>query len=151
MTDNQREPQAWLPRCQSVAPLSLRVYQLAWDTFRIPLRADFHFEPEDPLAVTVNFMPRDQPPVTWRLSREALYLGCVEASGEGDVRIRPVRVKRRWMVRMRLGTLAMEALFEADLVRLEAWLEETYRLVPLGEELNGVDWDAVTAYLLGGA
>ncbi|QIZ00773.2 SsgA family sporulation/cell division regulator [Streptomyces sp. S1D4-11] len=151
MTQNQQDPQARQSKRQEVAPLSLRVYQLVWDSFRIPMQADFRFDPDAPLVVTVTFMPKEEPPVTWRVCRELLYACLVESSGVGDVKVWPVRIKRRWMVRIRLESRGTAALFEADLRCLEDWLHDTYTAVPLGEELNGVDWDAVAAYLLGGS
>ncbi|MFD0391915.1 hypothetical protein ACFQ3Z_00890 [Streptomyces nogalater] len=44
----------------------------------------------------------------------------------------------------------MAALFELPIPPLAAWLEHTYSLVPAGEELTGVDWDATAADLLRG-
>ncbi|MEU1598506.1 SsgA family sporulation/cell division regulator [Streptomyces sp. NPDC005708] len=150
MSENQYDPRARQSQRRGVASLSLRVYQRLWDSFRIPMRAEFRFDADDPLVVAVTFLPKDEPPVTWHISRELLYGGLVEASGTGDVQVWPLRVHRRWMVRIRLECRGRAAQFEVDLRAVEDWLHETYTAVPMGEELNGVDWDAVVADLLGG-
>ncbi|MFD0502996.1 SsgA family sporulation/cell division regulator [Streptomyces chiangmaiensis] len=118
----------------------MRINQLIWESFRIPMQADFRFDTDDPLIVTLTFRPKDKPPVTWRIGRQLLA---------GDVQVRPVRLNRRWMVRIRLETRGRTALFEADLRCVEDWLHDTFGAVPMGEELDGVDWDAVVDDLLG--
>ncbi|WP_329156873.1 SsgA family sporulation/cell division regulator [Streptomyces sp. NBC_01717] len=150
MTENQHDPRARQFGRQGVAPLSLDIYQL-WSSFRRPIQADFRFDPDDPLVVTVAFLPKDEPPVMWRVCRQLLYSGLVENSGIGDVQVWPVRIRQRWVVRIRLQARGMSALFEADRQCLEDWLHDTDAAVPMGEELNSLDWDAATSYLLGGS
>ncbi|MFF7190401.1 SsgA family sporulation/cell division regulator [Streptomyces sp. NPDC008222] len=149
MTENQYYPQAPHSGSQDVAPLSMRIYRLVWSSFRIPLHADFRFDPDVPLIVTVTFKPKDQRPVTWRISRELLYGGLMESSGVGDVQVWPVHIHRRWMLRIGLKARGTFAVFEVDLRSLEHWLHDTYAVVPMGEELNGLEWNAVIADLLG--
>ncbi len=125
---------------------------------RQPVRAEFRFTPDAPLAVDTVLAVEDGPRVRWRIGRDLLRRGLYAASGLGAVRMwpsssetsspdvpSPKRGKTAWL---QLASGDMAALFELPVPRLAAWLEHTYRVVPEGEELSGIDWDAATADLL---
>ncbi|MEU3252245.1 SsgA family sporulation/cell division regulator [Streptomyces sp. NPDC006997] len=148
MTDHQLSGSpARRPLPRRVAPLSLRINRVVWHTLRVPLAADFRYDPGIPLTVSVTFRPPEGPRVTWRIGRDLLLDGLMEATGDGDVRIWPLRGRSRWKVCLRLRSRGAQALFEADLGALETWLRGTYDVVPYGTELAGVDWDALVAEL----
>lgn len=138
-------PGPWPPKPNSnvVAPLSLQIFRIVWDSQRSPLRAEFRFDRNDPLIVSVTFRPEIGPPVTWKIGRDLLHDGLLAPTGTGDVRIWPRISEGRPMLRLRLERCGMGVLFELDLHRVEDWLFETYDLVPPGEELTGLDWDAL--------
>ncbi|MFD0318923.1 SsgA family sporulation/cell division regulator [Streptomyces flavalbus] len=150
MTDHLPGSPARRPLPRRVAPLSLRVHRVVWNALRVPLAADLRYDPASPLTVSVTFRPAEGPRVTWHIGRDLLSDGLTEATGEGDVRIWPLRGRGRWKVCLRLRSRGVQALFEADLRTLENWLRGTYEVVPDGTELAGVDWDALAAELLEG-
>lgn len=111
-------------------------------------RAAFRFDPRTPWTVTVELRAPGGARVVWHIGRELLAQGLREASGLGDVRLRPVPGRERPTVRLRLAGGDMAALFDLPAVPLEGWLEHTYALVPAADELAGLDWDAAGAALL---
>ncbi|MBV2353882.1 SsgA family sporulation/cell division regulator [Streptomyces sp. J2-1] len=148
MSGKQFESGARQQRATSqLEPLTVTAHRVMWET-RIPLRAEFRFDTTEPLLVTVVFRPADGPAVTWQISRDLLCDGLLQSSGIGDVRVWPVRHRGRPLVRVRLEARGSTALFEINLHVLEDWLTRTCELVAPGEELDGVDWDAVVAGLL---
>ncbi|MGI5142815.1 SsgA family sporulation/cell division regulator [Streptomyces sp. CA-106110] len=150
MSGNQFEPQAQHSGTGRMAPLSLVVHRVLWEDVRVPLGAEFRFAPDDPLLVTVVLRSEDGPAVTWHLGRDLLCEGLLESSGIGDVRAWPVHSRGRSLLRLRLATRGASALFEIDRRALEKWLFDTCDMVPAGEELNDVDWDALLVGLLDG-
>lgn len=115
---------------------------------RQPIRAEFRFDPESPLIVSVALLIEGGPRVTWRIGRDLLQQGLYSASGLGDVRIWPAHSQERATARLQLASRDMAALFELPVQPLADWLEHTYELVPAGQELAGLDWDRATANLL---
>jgi hypothetical protein len=147
MNGKHFEPRGKNRATSGLEPLSLTVHQVLGDT-RAPLQAEFSYDPADPLFVTLVFRPAGEPAVTWQISRDLLVDGLSQPSGIGDVRIRPTRYGA--LVRVRLQEHGATAQFDVGLPELQEWLTRTCALVPIGEELRGVDWDAVTRELLGG-
>ncbi|MEU3985587.1 SsgA family sporulation/cell division regulator [Streptomyces sp. NPDC026672] len=152
MSGNHFEPRAkdFGTRPASPLSLSLTVHRVVREDVRIPLGAEFRFDPGSPLLVTVVFRPKDGPDVTWHLGRDLLCEGLLEAGGLGDVRVWPERARGRAVLRLMLAARGASALFEIDRRALEEWLFDTWDLVPPGTELDGVDWDALLDGLLDG-
>ncbi|MGW6566390.1 SsgA family sporulation/cell division regulator [Streptomyces sp. NPDC054975] len=114
----------------------------------LPVAATFHYDPDDPWAVRVTFRPPLGMVVVWTLSRELLRSGCRVMTGEGDVRLWPLRCGgSEGRVRMRLGPAGAHAVVDIDRERLRAWLGETYAAVPDGSEAARIDWAAETSRL----
>ncbi|MFF3606771.1 SsgA family sporulation/cell division regulator [Streptomyces sp. NPDC002463] len=109
----------------------------------LPVRAEFRFEMSSPMLVSVTFTPWRGQAVTWRISRELLYLGLYEESGEGDVQAWPVRGEAgetaSWLL---LESRTSSAVFELPVAEVEEWLDATYELVPAEVEAHTLDWDA---------
>ena len=112
---------------------------------RFPVMAHLGYRADDPFAVTLTFRHEGVVLARWRLDREMLADGIVRPVGEGDVRIGP-RSTGRW----REVGLEFFGRPEADGARghalvlgwapaIEAFLEETHRAVPLGEEEVSLD------------
>ncbi|WP_193783503.1 SsgA family sporulation/cell division regulator [Streptomyces sp. E5N91] len=131
-------------------PLHLDVQRLLDVYAQQTLRAEFRFDLAHPLVVTMSFIVADCPPVTWRLSRDLLYQGLFSLSGLGDVQVWPTHLDDRSAVCLQLDSYGMTASFELPIPPLAEWLEHSYRIVPAGTELEGVDWDIVTAEMLSG-
>jgi hypothetical protein len=115
----------------------------------LPVDATFHYDRADPWAVRVTFrLPLDRV-VDWTFSRELLRSGTRVLSGEGDVRLWPLRRGgREGRVRTRLGTAGAFAVVDVDRAGLRRWLGETYVAVPEGAEAARIDWPAETSLLL---
>ncbi|MFF0478867.1 SsgA family sporulation/cell division regulator [Streptomyces sp. NPDC004284] len=128
--------------------LVLDVERVLGVSTRQPVRAEFRFAPEDPLAVCVEFLVQGGPRVLWRIGRDLLQQGLRSASGFGDVRIRPSRSVDRPTAWLQLSSKDTAALFEVPVPPLAEWLEYTYDLVPAGQELATVDWAVAAADLL---
>lgn len=94
-------------------------------------------------------------PVTWVFSRELLVEGTFRPCGQGDVRIWPTRpavdgslTGKQSLLCLALTSPGGDALLEAPLAAVAAWLERAHRLVPPGGELNVLDLDGSLAELL---
>ncbi|MGP4092133.1 SsgA family sporulation/cell division regulator [Streptomyces sp. KR55] len=117
---------------------------------RQAIRAEFRFDPEAPLVVSVELVIEGGPRVLWRIGRDLLQQGLYSVSGLGDVQMWPAHSEVRATARLRLASRDMAALFELPVPPLEEWLEYTYELVPAGRELAEIDWEVATADLLQG-
>ncbi|WP_434403112.1 SsgA family sporulation/cell division regulator [Streptomyces sp. NBC_01353] len=72
------------------------------DGVNVLLEATFGYDPDDPWAVQACFRDPLGRLVAWNLSRELLRSGTYGLSGEGEVRLWPLRSGGGY-VRMRLG------------------------------------------------
>ncbi|MBO1413754.1 SsgA family sporulation/cell division regulator [Streptomyces sp. FH025] len=114
-----------------------------------PLLAEFRFAPDTPAIVTVTLEPTPGQGVTWRISRELLYQGLFEESGEGFVQAWPAPGRAGGTVLLQLESAESSALLELPAPRLAEWLERTYEIVPVEAEADGLDWDGFISELLG--
>ncbi|KJK58142.1 SsgA family sporulation/cell division regulator [Saccharothrix sp. ST-888] len=114
----------------------------------IPVPARLSYSSDDPFAVHITFHLDSGTPVTWVFARELLVEGTFRACGRGDVRVWPTRSERRSVLCLALTSPAGDALLEAPLPTVAAWLERAHRLVPPGAELSTLDLDNSLAELL---
>ncbi|MGP4014177.1 SsgA family sporulation/cell division regulator [Streptomyces sp. 4N124] len=117
---------------------------------RQTIRAEFRFDPRNPLFVSVELLIEGGPRVLWRIGRDLLRQGLYSVSGLGDVRMWPAHSEDGATAWLQLASRDMAALFELPVPPLEEWLEDTYELVPSGRELAEIDWEAASADLLQG-
>lgn len=134
----------------SVPPLVLELDQLLDEFTRLPVRAEFGFDPCAPAVITVAFRTGRGPGIVRYLGRELLQRGLTAMSGSGGVRMWPTLPGERPVSWLLLESPEVEALFELPRARLAEWLEATYRVAPAGTELDGLDWDGFLAELLDG-
>ncbi|MDH6126664.1 SsgA family sporulation/cell division regulator [Kitasatospora sp. GP82] len=114
----------------------------------IAVPARLSYTSHDPFAVHITFHLDSGAPVTWVFARELLVEGTFRPCGQGDVRIWPTRSGRHSVLCMALTSPAGDALLEAPLPTVAAWLERAHRLVPPGAELSALDLDDSLAELL---
>ncbi|MFC8450769.1 SsgA family sporulation/cell division regulator [Kitasatospora sp. NPDC057223] len=123
----------------------------------VPVPARLSYGSHDPFAVHITFHLDTGTPVTWVFARELLVEGTFRPCGQGDVRIWPALSQsaargaaagRRSVLCMALSSPAGDALLEAPLPVVAAWLERAHRLVPPGSELAALDMDGSLAELL---
>jgi len=148
MSGNQPAVQAGRTEVHGRPQLTLDIKRVLDVTARQPIRAEFRFDPESPLAVSVEFLVQGGPRVLWRIGRDLLQQGLYSMSGLGDVQVWPSNVEERATAWLQLTSGDMAALFELPVPPLAEWLAYTYELVPAGHELAGIDWDVATADLL---
>ncbi|MFI0901165.1 SsgA family sporulation/cell division regulator [Streptomyces sp. NPDC020983] len=133
-----------------VPSLILELDQMLDEFTRLPVRAEFTFDPEEPALIRVEFLAGRGPGLIWYIGRELLQHGLTAMSGSGDVRMWPTLPGERPSSWLLLESQDVEALFELPRDRLAAWLDTTYRVAPAGTELDGLDWDGFLTGLLGG-
>ncbi|MFJ3770168.1 SsgA family sporulation/cell division regulator [Streptomyces sp. NPDC090075] len=100
----------------------------------IPVPARLSYRSDDPYAVHVSFHVNSECPVHWTFARDLLVEGVFRPSGQGDVRVWPTKSEGRSVVLMALSSPDGDALLEAPIPQVSAWLERTLRVVPPGTE-----------------
>ncbi|MES4890177.1 SsgA family sporulation/cell division regulator [Streptomyces sp. NPDC096012] len=100
----------------------------------IPVPARLGYRSGDPYAVHVTFHINSEHPVEWTFARDLLVEGVFRPCGHGDVRVWPAKADGRSVVLMALSSPDGEALLEAPVPQVSAWLERTLRVVPPGAE-----------------
>ncbi len=117
------------------------------------IHAELRYGAEDPYAVEALFDAGGAAPVRWVFSRDLLAAGLRDHVGEGDVSVGPVPAPRDGgshepAVRLRLASPDGSAVLEASAVALDAFLTETYAVVPAGAESAHLDVDAAIGAIL---
>ncbi|GHD99584.1 SsgA family sporulation/cell division regulator [Streptomyces alanosinicus] len=100
----------------------------------IAVPARLSYRSDDPYAVHITFHINSESPVNWTFARELLVEGVFRPCGHGDVRVWPTKVDGRSVVLMALSSPDGDALLEAPVPQVSAWLERTLRAVPPGTE-----------------
>lgn len=150
MSDANRHESSPSRTTPSVRPWHTTARQVR-GAFGLPVEATCRYDADDPWAVRITFRIPQEEVVDWTFSRELLRSGTRVLSGEGDVRLWPLRGGgREGRVRARLGSAEAFALVDIDRAGLRRWLRETYVAVPEGEEAARIDWAAETDQVFGG-
>ncbi|MEU9386888.1 SsgA family sporulation/cell division regulator [Streptomyces sp. NPDC048279] len=100
----------------------------------IPVPARLLYRSDDPYAVHVSFHVTSDSPVHWTFARDLLVEGVFRPCGHGDVRVWTTKAEGRSVVLMALSSPDGDALLEAPVPQVSAWLERTLRVVPPGTE-----------------
>ncbi|MFF4354762.1 SsgA family sporulation/cell division regulator [Streptomyces sp. NPDC001530] len=150
MSGNQPDRQARRIASDGRPELVLDIERVLDLATRQAVRAKFRFDPDAPWVVSVELAIEGGPRVLWRIGRDLLHQGLSSVSGLGDVRIWPSHSADRATARLQLTSRDTAALFELSVPPLAEWLAYTYELVPAGDELSEIDWNAATAGLLQG-
>lgn len=116
----------------------LRLRLLVSGSAALPVHADFSFDPSDGYTLHVTFHAAGDT-VAWMFSRDLLAAGLRDDAGLGDVRVWPSSDAAVQVVYISLRSPEGEALLEASIPELSAFLERTYILVPAGTECTDVD------------
>jgi hypothetical protein len=105
---------------------------------------------DDPLAVSLSLTTRpDHPSLPrgqWVVLRDFLRYGLDTATGDGDVKIQPLPAGQR--VRLELAHPGRPATVTVPVQVVAAFLDETERRVPSGEERSDAAVDALIERLL---
>ncbi|MFF4310616.1 SsgA family sporulation/cell division regulator [Streptomyces sp. NPDC001507] len=114
----------------------------------VPVPARLNYRSDDPYAVHVGFHINSEQPVNWTFARDLLVEGVFRPCGQGDVRVWPAKVAGRTVVLMALSSPDGDALLEAPVPQVSAWLERTLRVVPPGSEGGQLGIDEALDQLL---
>ncbi|MBX7546521.1 SsgA family sporulation/cell division regulator [Streptomyces sp. NPDC004232] len=100
----------------------------------IPVPARLAYRSDDPYAVHITFHINSESPVNWTFARDLLVEGVFRPCGHGDVRVWPTKADGRSVVLIALSSPDGDALLEAPIPQVSAWLERTLTAVPPGTE-----------------
>ncbi|OIJ99508.1 SsgA family sporulation/cell division regulator [Streptomyces monashensis] len=100
----------------------------------IPVPARLVYRSDDPYAVHITFHINSESPVHWTFARDLLVEGVFRPCGHGDVRVWPTKADGRSVVLIALSSPDGDALLEAPIPQVSAWLERTLTAVPPGTE-----------------
>jgi hypothetical protein len=114
------------------------------------VHATLSYLPCDPYAVRVAFHTGTAETVEWTFARSLISDGVTHPVGDGDVQVWPTDGAEQPGVCLALSSPSGQAVFEAPLPRIVAFLAKTYTVVPNGAESDFVDVDAELASLLYG-
>jgi hypothetical protein len=114
----------------------------------VSVPARLTYRAADPYAVHVAFHIQSPNPVHWTFARELMVEGVFRPCGHGDVRIWPTRADGQSLICLALTSPDGDALLQAPLNAVYAWLERTLRIVPPGTEPTRLGIDTGLAHLL---
>ncbi|MFF9162829.1 SsgA family sporulation/cell division regulator [Streptomyces longwoodensis] len=114
----------------------------------VPVPARLTYRSDDPFAVHVVFHTNSEQPVHWTFARELLVEGVFRPCGHGDVRAWPAKAQGRSVVLMALSSPDGDALLEAPIPQVSAWLERILTVVPPGTEGEQLGLDEALDQLL---
>ncbi|MGW1534646.1 SsgA family sporulation/cell division regulator [Streptomyces aureus] len=114
-----------------------------------PVDVNFQYSAEQPFGVLTTLRACGTE-AEWTLSREQLIRGLRRPAGWGDVAVRPVaRNGGQDVILMRLGPASNHVEVEVGRSVLDAWLQETLRLIPRGSEAQYLMLDQLIDSILG--
>jgi Streptomyces sporulation and cell division protein, SsgA len=112
------------------------------------LASELRYQPDDPLAVTIQLGESDDG-VQWIFARSLLLAGMFASTGEGDVVISPgVDDEGRALTYIELSSPDGVAVLRMHSWSIAEFLRKSEQLVPIGSEGERVDVDAVITRLL---
>jgi Streptomyces sporulation and cell division protein, SsgA len=121
----------------------------------VPLMASLTYSCQDPYAVKIAFHVGTDEPVEWTLARDLLAAALHSREGIGDVQAWPSAASDEGLTGMgqRVLNISMtspfgHAQFESSAAAVEAFLAQTYQIVPEGHECDYMDFDAELTELL---
>jgi hypothetical protein len=120
----------------------------------VPITAGLSYRSADPYAVRMAFYVGSDEPVEWTLSRDLLAAALHASEGIGDVRAWPSTAAcgpaaaGPPILNIAMSSPFGQAQFEVSAPAVEAFLNQTFRLVPAGHESGYLDFDAELTDLL---
>lgn len=112
------------------------------------LASELSYQPDDPLAVTIQLGESDDG-VRWTFARSLILAGMFAPSGDGDVVISPgVDDEGRALTYIELSSPDGVAVLRMHSWSVSEFLRKTEKLVAIGNELERVDVDACITHLL---
>ncbi|MFD3656515.1 SsgA family sporulation/cell division regulator [Streptomyces sp. NPDC058620] len=103
----------------------------------------------DPYAIRLSLGAPTMRPVDWVFARELLTEGLRRPTGSGDVLVMPRHHPHPHSIRVVLRNPAGTAVIEMAMSEVATFLQQTFGLVPDGEECLHVDLDRSISELTG--
>ncbi|MGC0380847.1 hypothetical protein RKD32_000722 [Streptomyces sp. SAI-195] len=147
MSGDHHSVQAQHSAAHALLPLSLCLSQMTGALEWEDVPAEFRYDPDHPLLVTIRFAPEGAPPVTWHVGRDLLYEGLRTTSGLGDVQVWADTPTDRGTAWLQINAHGDIAIFSLPVPELEEWLDRTYLHVPAGTESSRLGTDAFLSKL----
>ncbi|RZS36915.1 sporulation and cell division protein SsgA [Herbihabitans rhizosphaerae] len=110
-----------------------------------PVRSRWTYQASSPYTVIAEFQTSHERWVRWMFARELLVDGLVGPAGIGDVRLRPEGIPGREMLIVEIESPEGHAELELDITAVEAFVDATAELVPLGQESEHFDVERLIA------
>lgn len=117
------------------------------DADAVPLPVSLRYSARDPYAVRAVFRGDDLE-VEWVFARDLLSVGLSRPAGDGDVHVWPCWESGQDTVLISLSSPDGKAVLEAEARDVQAFLQRTAHVVPLGDEALFLDVDAELSRLL---
>jgi hypothetical protein len=114
----------------------------------VPLTAGLSYSRQDPYAVRMSLDVSLDEPVVWAFDRDLLAAALHAPAGIGEVRAWPSAEAQEKILNIVLGPPSGRARLEASAAGIEAFLTQTYELVPAGQETACLNIDAELTELL---
>ncbi|HET9138438.1 SsgA family sporulation/cell division regulator [Actinophytocola sp.] len=109
----------------------------------LPVRSRWTYDVREPFTIAVAFQTEQDHWVRWVFARDLLVNGMTGSAGIGDVRLRPRRTDGRTMLQLEIESPEGHAVLDLEREQVQLFLEETFRLVPLGQESDYFDLDGL--------
>ncbi|HWM04866.1 MAG TPA: SsgA family sporulation/cell division regulator [Actinophytocola sp.] len=108
-----------------------------------PVRSRWSYRADQPFTVTAAFQTERDRWVEWSFSRDLLVEGLTGPAGVGDVRLHPESERGLTMLVVEIESPEGYAELELDHDGVSSFLAATEQLVPVGEESDHFDVDAL--------
>lgn len=109
----------------------------------MPVRSRWSYRADQPFTVVAAFQTDRDRWVEWMFSRDLLVEGLADEAGMGDVRLHSEIRRGLEMLVVEIESPEGYAKLELDHEGMSAFLDATAEIVPLGEESDHFDVDAL--------
>jgi hypothetical protein len=114
---------------------------------RRPVMIELSYDITDPYAIRFAVSTGDAPD-QWAVGRDLLSEGLTRPVGEGEARVWPSQFGPRPVLWIQFGRRQRTALIELMADDLQEFIDESYKLVPIGTEPLQVDMDTLLKELI---
>lgn len=113
------------------------------------LQSVLAYHHQDPFAISMTFLTPDES-LTWTFGRDLLIDGLRKTTGDGDVCIAPaVSPTGQKVVLITLSSPDGRLILQARRSQIVEFVDRSLAVVPLGDEPQNLDIDALVSQLLG--
>jgi hypothetical protein len=107
----------------------------------VPVVTRWTYTAADPFAISLAVGTRSGRWIEWLIARDLVIDSMTGPVGEGDIRMTPQEVQGYDIVEIEIRSTDGRAVLEVDRDLLRHFIEATFDIVALGDELNRMDLD----------